>query len=65
MRGRQRVAVVTGGGGGIGAAVVEGLGREDWFVVTVDPLVSLDGSERLPEPKETTAASLRGIEGES
>jgi NAD(P)-dependent dehydrogenase (short-subunit alcohol dehydrogenase family) len=55
---RQRVAVVTGGGGGIGAAIAEELGRGGWFVVTVDPLVTLDGSERLPEPHETTAGRI-------
>jgi len=55
---RQRVAVVTGGGGGIGAAIAEELGRSGWFVVTVDPLVTLDGSERLPKPEETTAGRI-------
>lgn len=50
--------MVTGGGGGIGAAVAEELGRSGWFVVTVDPLVSLDGAERLPEPQETTAGRI-------
>jgi NAD(P)-dependent dehydrogenase (short-subunit alcohol dehydrogenase family) len=55
---RKRVAVVTGGGGGIGAAIAEELGRGGWFVVTVDPLVTLDGSERLPEPQETTAGRI-------
>jgi NAD(P)-dependent dehydrogenase (short-subunit alcohol dehydrogenase family) len=55
---RQQVAVVTGGGGGIGAAIAEELGRGGWFVVTLDPLVTLDGSERLPEPEETTAGRI-------
>ncbi len=58
MTGRQRVAVVTGGGGGIGAAIAEELGRGGWFVVTIDPLVTLDGSESLPEPEETTAGRI-------
>lgn len=58
MSDRQQVAVVTGGGGGIGAAIAEQLGRGGWFVVTVDPLVTLDGSERLPEPEETTAGRI-------
>jgi NAD(P)-dependent dehydrogenase (short-subunit alcohol dehydrogenase family) len=55
---RRPVVVVTGGGGGIGAAIAEELGRAGWYVVTVDPLVSLDGSEQLPEPEETTAGRI-------
>jgi NAD(P)-dependent dehydrogenase (short-subunit alcohol dehydrogenase family) len=58
VSGRQPVAVVTGGGGGIGAAIAEELGRGGWFVVTVDPLVTLDGSATLPEPEETTAGRI-------
>jgi NAD(P)-dependent dehydrogenase (short-subunit alcohol dehydrogenase family) len=55
---RQQVCVVTGGGGGIGAAIAEDLGRQGWFVVTVDPLVTLDGIEQLPPPEETTAGRI-------
>lgn len=58
MSGRQPVAVVTGGGSGIGAAIAEELGSGGWFVVTLDPLVTLDGAERLPEPEETTAGRI-------
>jgi NAD(P)-dependent dehydrogenase (short-subunit alcohol dehydrogenase family) len=54
----RRVVVVTGGGGGIGAAIAEELGRTGAMVVTVDPLVSVDGSERLPPPERTTAQRI-------
>ena len=63
MSDRQRVAVVTGGGGGIGAAIAESIGRTGVYVVTVDPLVSVDGSERLPQPEETTAGRITAAGG--
>ena len=43
----QRVVVVTGGAAGIGAAIAEELGRNGTYVVTLDPMVTLDGSGRL------------------
>lgn len=55
---RQRVAVVTGGGGGIGAAIAGALGLAGAFVVTMDPLVSLDGSEQLSRAEESTAGRI-------
>lgn len=56
--GARRVAVVTGGGAGIGAAIAEELGRRGDFVVTMDPLVTLDGVEQLPPAEETTAGRI-------
>ncbi len=58
MSDRRRVVVVTGGGAGIGAAIAESVSRTGAFVVTVDPLVSVDGSERLPQPEKTTAGRI-------
>lgn len=55
---RRRVAVVTGGGGGIGAAIAEELGRTGAYVVTVDPLVTLDGAERVSDAEVTTAERI-------
>jgi len=54
----RRVVAVTGGGGGIGAAIAEQLGRQGAFVVTMDPLVTLDGSERLPDAEDATAGRI-------
>lgn len=52
------VAVVTGGGGGIGAAIAEELGRTGHVVVTVDPLVTLDGAAPLETTEPTTAERI-------
>lgn len=57
------VAVVTGGGGGIGAAIATELGRRGTYVVTVDPLVSVDGAEQLPPTDETTAGRIAAAGG--
>ena len=58
MTAGPRVVVVTGGGAGIGAGIAEELGRRGAFVVTMDPLVTLDGAEQLPVPEETTAGRI-------
>jgi NAD(P)-dependent dehydrogenase (short-subunit alcohol dehydrogenase family) len=50
--------VVTGGAGGIGAAIAEELGRSGAFVVTLDPVVSVDGTERLDPVAESTAERI-------
>ncbi len=63
MSPRQRVAVVTGGGGGIGGAIAEELGHGGWFVLTVDPLVTLDGTEQLTPSEETTAGRIVAVGG--
>jgi NAD(P)-dependent dehydrogenase (short-subunit alcohol dehydrogenase family) len=52
---KQRVVVVTGGAAGIGAAIAEELGRIGAFVVTLDPVVSVDGSSSLDSLEQTTA----------
>lgn len=51
----QRVVVVTGGAAGIGAAIAEELGRTGTFVVTLDPMVTVDGGSRLADSGPTTA----------
>ncbi|MCB9373654.1 MAG: SDR family oxidoreductase [Microthrixaceae bacterium] len=51
-RGRDR------GSAGIGAAIATELGRSGVHVVTLDPLVSVDGVEQLPDPDETTAGRI-------
>jgi len=55
---KQRVVVVTGGAAGIGAAIAEELGRIGAFVVTLDPVVSVDGSSRIDDPERTTAQKI-------
>ena len=50
--------MVTGGGGGIGAAISMELGRQGWYVVTVDPMVTVDGAAQAATSDETTAAKI-------
>jgi NAD(P)-dependent dehydrogenase (short-subunit alcohol dehydrogenase family) len=50
------VVVVTGGAVGIGAAIAEELGRNGFFVVTVDPGVAVDGTAQSGGDAEHTTA---------
>lgn len=54
----RRVVIVTGGGGGIGAAVASELGRRGDHVVTLDPMVTVDGAGSAPAEGATTAAQI-------
>jgi NAD(P)-dependent dehydrogenase (short-subunit alcohol dehydrogenase family) len=49
------VVVVTGGAAGIGAAIAQELGRAGAYVVTLDPMVTVDGTSRMAETGPTTA----------
>jgi len=60
--GRRQVAVVTGGGGGIGTAVALELARRGVAVVAMDPGVGLQG-EPLHEPTATQTARRIAAEG--
>ena len=59
---RRPVAVVTGGGGGIGTAVALELGRRGIAVVAMDPGVGLQG-EPLNEPTAAQTAQRITAEG--
>lgn len=54
----RRVSLVTGGGGGIGAAIAIELARLGDHVVTLDPMVAVDGSKSAEAPSETTAERI-------
>ena len=49
------MVVVTGGAAGIGAAIAEELGRTGSYVITLDPMVTVDGASRLAGSGPTTA----------
>lgn len=53
---KTRVVVVTGGAAGIGRAIAEELGRQGWFVVTLDPGVGVDGTAVDALAEEDTTA---------
>jgi len=57
-RSDHRVTLVTGGGGGIGAAIATELARLGDHVVTLDPMVSIDGSGPNVEVATTTAERI-------
>jgi NAD(P)-dependent dehydrogenase (short-subunit alcohol dehydrogenase family) len=54
----DHVAVVTGGGRGIGAAIARRLGAEGLAVVIADLGAALDGTGTDPEPAQTVARSI-------
>ncbi|HEV8651065.1 MAG TPA: SDR family NAD(P)-dependent oxidoreductase [Actinomycetes bacterium] len=58
----DEVAIVTGGGRGIGAAVARRLGRDGFAVVVADSGAALDGSGTDPEPAARVAGKI-GAEG--
>ena len=60
---RSRVVVVTGGATGIGAAVADACAGRGDFVVTLDPVVELDGSPRTEPDRETTASRILAAGG--
>jgi NAD(P)-dependent dehydrogenase (short-subunit alcohol dehydrogenase family) len=55
---RQRVVVVTGGARGIGAGIALELGRTGCYVITLDPMLTLDGTSPLGESGPTTAERI-------
>lgn len=63
--GPGRVAVVTGGAVGIGAAIAEELGRQGTFVVTVDPGVAVDGSPGVAGAERSTAQRIVDAGGQA
>lgn len=61
----KRVVVVTGGGNGIGAAIAEELGRQGNYVVTLDPMVTLDGASGAASTEPTTAERIVAAGGDA
>ena len=60
-----KVAVVAGGGSGIGRETALALAREGSRVVIADLGVSLDGSGRSSQPADETAVMIREAGGEA
>jgi NAD(P)-dependent dehydrogenase (short-subunit alcohol dehydrogenase family) len=58
-----KVAVVTGGAGGVGRAVTEAFVREGASVVVADVGADLDGTGRSRQPLDEAVAALQGHAG--
>lgn len=58
-----RVAIVTGGAGGIGLAIAKAFRREGAIVVIADPGATLDGEGRSAEALSVAQSELDGIRG--
>lgn len=54
----DRVAVVTGAGRGVGAAIARQLSADDWVVVVADLGTALDGSGYDPDPSQAVSAEI-------